>query len=128
MLINNSMFFRKPLAHLAVNSIGTYVVDILVTAFVVTGGFWGYIVIGLFVSILNLFLKPILKVVSLPFIFLTFGLFLVIINAIILFVVQYLLVSFQFGEVSLEISGFLTYIVAAFIYSVFHFLSWKVFK
>ncbi len=122
------MLFRKPLAHLAVNSIGTYVVDILLTAFVVTGGLWGYVVIGLFVSILNIFLKPILKVISLPFIFLTFGLFLIIINAIILFAVEYFLNFFQFGEISLEISGFLTYIVAAFIYSVFHFFSWKIFK
>jgi putative membrane protein len=122
------MLFRRPLAHLVINSVGTYIVDILLAAFVVTGGFWAYVVIGLFVSIMNMVLKPILKVVSLPVIFLTFGLFLLVINAVILFVVQYLLTNFQFGEISLEISGLITYIVAAFVYSVFHFIAWKIFK
>lgn len=122
------MFFRKPLAHIFVNAVGTYVADMLLVSFVVTGGFWAYVVIGLFVSVLNFFIKPILKIVSLPIIFMTLGLFLVVINIFILFLVEYLFSVFQFGEISLAINGFVTYIMAAFIYSVFHFIIWKIFR
>ena len=92
------MFFRRPLAHTAVNAIGAYLADLLLVSFVVVGGFWAYIVIGLFIGVLNILVKPILKVISLPVIFLTFGLFLIVINALILWVMEYLLGVFQFGE------------------------------
>lgn len=122
------MLLRKPIAHIVVNSLGAYILNISLASFVVTGGFWAYVVIGLFVGILNVVVKPILKVVSLPFIFLTLGLFLIVINAVILFVVEYLLQAFQFGEISLAIDGLLTYIVAALILSVVQFFAWKLFK
>jgi putative membrane protein len=122
------MHFPKPLLHIALNSFGTYIASILLSGFVVTGGVGGYIVIGLFISVLNYLIKPILKIVSLPFIFATLGLFLVIINAFLLYLVEYVLSYFNLGEISLAIDGLITYIVAALIYSVLHFVVLKFFR
>ncbi len=122
------MLLRKPLAHIAVNAVGTYIADMILPAFVVTGGIWGYIGIGFLVGILNLLVKPLVKVVSLPVIFLTLGLFLIIINALILFLTEYVLSFVHIGQITLAIDGVFTYIIAALIYSVFHFFVWKLFR
>ena len=44
----------------------------------------GVVVVGLVLGLLNLFIKPILTFISIPFIFISFGLFLVVINAVLL--------------------------------------------
>lgn len=46
--------------------------------------FWTAIWVGLLLGLLNTILKPLLTVISIPLILLTFGLFLVVINAVLL--------------------------------------------
>lgn len=43
--------------------------------------FWLYVAAGLIFSVINTVIKPILTIVSLPFIFLTLGLFTILVNA-----------------------------------------------
>lgn len=67
----------------------------------------GFVFVGIVIGFLNTFVKPILKLFSLPFVVLTLGLFLLIINMIILFLVHWIfqemsssvLVSIQGGFV-----------------------------
>lgn len=47
-------------------------------------GFWTALVVGLVLGLLNLFIKPILTFISFPFILISFGLFTVVINAVLL--------------------------------------------
>lgn len=119
---------KKPILFVILNSVTLYVVDILLSGVIVSGGIWGYIVAAVFIGLLNVFVKPIVKVLSLPFIFLTFGLFLIVINAGILYLTQYLLSIFQFGEIALSISGILDYILAAILFSLVHTLFGKIFR
>jgi putative membrane protein len=50
----------------------------------VSGGFWGYVWVSALFGIVNVFLGTILRLISLPLTVLTLGLFLIVINAILL--------------------------------------------
>lgn len=73
------------------NSLALYIAYLLVPGLVVNNGLTGFIVAGLFLGLLNLTVKPILKLISAPIIILTLGIFSLIINAIILWLVSYIL-------------------------------------
>lgn len=51
----------------------------------VTAGFWGFMIAGLIFSIINSVLKPILVIFSLPAIFVTLGLFTIVVNGIMVY-------------------------------------------
>jgi putative membrane protein len=122
------MIITKALSRLAENALAVYVADLVFAGFSVVGGFWAYVVVGLMLSVVNFFIKPLVKVISLPFIFVTFGLFVVVINALLLWLVVWLLQVLHLGEISLVIDSVLTYIMAAVIMSVFHFVVSFLFK
>jgi putative membrane protein len=63
---------------------------------------------GLVLALLNLIVRPILKLLSLPLVILTFGLFSFVINVIILWLADALLLS-------LAISGLSAYLIGSFI-------------
>lgn len=66
------------------NILALYLANLWVAGFSVSGGWKGYIVAGLVLGILNLIVKPVLKIISTPLIIISLGLFLIVINAIIL--------------------------------------------
>ena len=77
------------------STLGKRLVKWLATAFAVylaaeivsgieVASFWTAMVVGLVLGLLNLFIKPILALISIPFILISFGLFLVVINAVLL--------------------------------------------
>jgi len=70
-------------------------------------------------SVLNIFLTPFLILLTLPITILSLGLFLLVINAIVLMIVSAIM-----GE-SFQIEGFGTAIVASIILSIFHLLIQK---
>ncbi len=53
-----------------------------------SGGWQLYIAGGIILGLLNVFVRPILKFLGFPFILLTFGLFMLVINAIILWLLE----------------------------------------
>jgi len=79
------------------NSLAFYLATLLVPSFIVTGGIQQYVLAGLVLALLNTLVKPILKLVSLPIIILTFGLFTFVINA---FIIK--LVDLSFDSVMIE--------------------------
>jgi putative membrane protein len=66
---------------------------------------------GLILGILNTFVKPLLKLLSLPLILITGGLFLIIINVIILMLVTWIVPE-------LIIPDFITYLIAAILLGI----------
>ena len=48
--------------------------------------FWTALLVALVLSFLNLFLKPIMVILTIPFTVITFGLFLLVINALIIMI------------------------------------------
>ena len=56
----------------------------LVSGVDVSGGAWGYIWVSLLFGIVNVFIGTILRILTLPLTLLTFGLFLIVVNALLL--------------------------------------------
>lgn len=66
------------------NVLALYLANMWVAGFSVTGSWKEYLIAGLVLGILNLIVRPILKMVTLPLIIVSLGLFLIVINAVIL--------------------------------------------
>jgi putative membrane protein len=73
------------------------------------------VVVALIFGVVNALLAPVIKLISLPFIILTLGLFLLVINAAML-----LLTSWISGELGLgfEVDGFLTAVLGAIVVTI----------
>lgn len=68
--------------------------------------------------IINLVIKPILKILSLPLFFLFFWLVVFVVNAIILWLLSYIInVIFVIPGISYEINGWLNFIIAVAIFT-----------
>lgn len=63
--------------------------------FVRIDGFWTAALVVLVLGILNVFLKPILTILTIPVTLFTLGLFLLVINAVIILVTDYLVNGFD---------------------------------
>ena len=77
---------------LLANVLGIWLADVLVAGFAVYGGYMGYLIGGVLLGLLIIILKPILKMVSGPLIIVTLGLFILVINGFIIWLLDYLTV------------------------------------
>lgn len=76
--------------------------------------YWTAILLALVLALLDVFIKPILEFISIPVTVLTLGLFLLVINALIIMLASWIVSSFQ-------VSGFWTAMLYSVIFSV---ISW----
>jgi len=72
------------------NSLALYVANYFVHGFVVSGSWKEYLLAGAFLGLLNLIIRPVLKMISMPIIILTLGLFTLVINGLLLWTVDYI--------------------------------------
>jgi putative membrane protein len=106
--------------HVVLRYLGT-VTAVVLTVYLVPGvqmtGGWSAIFLAALVwSVLVTVIKPILQVITLPITVLTFGLFALVLNAILFYVVDVLVPGF-------EVVNFLGALLGAFVLSV---LSWLI--
>ncbi len=76
--------------------------------------FWTAILLAVVLALLDIFVKPLLQLISIPVTVLTLGLFLLVINAVIILLASYLVTNFQ-------VSGFWSALLFSIIFSV---VSW----
>lgn len=76
--------------------------------------YWTAILLALVLGLLDVFVKPILEFISIPVTILTLGLFMLVINAIIILLASWIVSSFQ-------VSGFWAALLYSIIFSV---VSW----
>jgi putative membrane protein len=77
---------RRFLIKILINAAALWVASALLSGFWVSGGLKGYLIAGLVLALLNTLVRPLIKLLALPLILLTLGLFDFIINALILWV------------------------------------------
>jgi putative membrane protein len=82
-----------PIIGLIVNALSIFIVSYLLSGIYVDS-IWTALIVALILSILNVTLKPLLILLTIPITILTFGLFLIVVNVIILMTVDYLLDGF----------------------------------
>lgn len=83
-----------------------------------TGGLVFFLVAGALMGLLNTFLKPILKFVTFPAIFFSAGLFLIVINAAMIWITDELLEIMDFTNIDFKIEGIVNYVLAAIIFGL----------
>lgn len=81
------------------NSVALYAASWFVAGFVFTGGIKEYAIAGIVLGLLNMLVKPVLKLISMPVIILTLGLFTIVINALLLWVVDYIFDFMTIGDI-----------------------------
>jgi putative membrane protein len=111
---------RRLILHILANAAALYItVYLLKGDFIVTGSWKGYIIAALIFGLLNGLVKPILKIVTLPVVFITAGLFTLVINMFLVWFAKYFLNIVQFEGVTLQISGgWVTYLYAGIILAI----------
>lgn len=119
---------RRFILGIVLNVAALYGVTLVLEQVHYEGGVLFFLIGGMLIGLLNSFLKPILKLVSFPLVFLTGGFFLVIINALIFWLAEYLITILDFSGVSLTIEGFHTYLLAAVIFGVVNWFTHWILK
>lgn len=112
---------------LLANALALFLTDLFIDNFNVLGGFLGYLLASIIIAVLNMFLKPILSFLSFPLVFFSAGLFLIVINAFLVFLTSYILDIADISTVAMEINGLLTYLFAAIIFGLANsFINWLI--
>lgn len=115
---------RRIAAHLVANGIALYFVSLILEGnFAIVGGWRGYLIAAIIFGFLNGIVKPVLKVLSLPFVIVTAGLFIFVINMFLVWFAKYVLDVLQFEGVAIVIEGgIFTYLLAGFLIGLFNLL------
>ena len=98
-------------AQILVNALAIFLADYLVPGFIFEGDILTLIIAGLVLGLINVFIRPILRLISAPLIIFSLGLFIIIINIILLWLLEYLISD-------LTITGFWTYFWGVLIISM----------
>ncbi len=110
---------RRLILHLIANGIALYFIsEISKGDFLITGGFKGYVIAALIFGILNSFVKPVLKILSLPLMILSVGLFTFVINIFIVWFAKYFIDVLAFEEVAIVIDKWVVYLYVGLLVSI----------
>jgi putative membrane protein len=108
--------FTRFLIRWLVSSLGLWIAAGLLSDSISYGGSIGVIIIaGLVLAIINVFIRPIVVILSLPAIMLTLGLFMIVVNGFMVF-----LASKLYG--SLEVTNFWAAILAGMVIGLVNYL------
>jgi len=98
------------------------ITEVLVPSVEIDGGVLGLIGVSAVFGLVNAIIGPILRLLSMPLMLITFGLFALVINAVLLFITAGL-------ADALDVGGFFSTVVAAVLISVISAtLGWVVFR
>jgi len=109
--------------NLIFNALCLYAVVTYVDGVIYTGGWWFFVIGGFSMGILNAIVKPIIKIISLPLIFLSGGLFLIVINGALLWLLQYFLSVAAFKDVAITFPNLGAYAIGALVFGLVNFIT-----
>ena len=107
-------FIGKFIFHVFSNIIAILVTNYAIPGFF-SGGIQDLVIAALILSVINTFLKPLLKLLSGPLILLTFGLFTIVINAVSIYILDIV-------SQAITIQGLKELIIATLIISFINFI------
>ena len=93
------------------NGLAIFLADYLVPGFIFEGDILTLAIAGLILGLINVFIRPILKLISTPLIVLSLGFFILVINMVLLWLLEYFVPE-------LTITGFWTYLWGSLIISM----------
>jgi putative membrane protein len=110
------MWILKFILAIIVNFFGLMFTSQFVNGFIISSNFLNILFLSFILTILNFFIRPILKLILSPIIWLTFGLGILIVNGIILYLLDIFSKSISIQNISALIYGTLIFSVLNFIY------------
>ncbi|GAB3572853.1 phage holin family protein [Spirosoma luteolum] len=95
------------LIRILISAVAVYVASMVIPGIQVTGGASTYLIVAIVLGLLNAFVKPILTILTIPITVMTLGLFLLVINVLMVYLAASL------------VSGFaVTGVIAALLFSI----------
>lgn len=85
------------LIQIAINAVALYVAVVLVPGLEFHGEWWKFVLVAVAFSLVNTYLRPILRIITLPISVLTLGFFLLVINAFMIWLVGAVSVQLRLG-------------------------------
>lgn len=119
---------QRAITAIVINSLALFVIVEFLNEITGTGDIKLYIIGGIIIGVLNFSVKPLLKILSIPFVILTAGLFLIVINAVILYVTQWIINTMEFRDVRLYFVGIGSYLIAAILLGLINWAQGLLFK
>lgn len=92
-------FIGKFILQIIANALAIFIAVYFIKQINFTGNWLDYLFVGAILAVANLIIRPILKIISAPLIFITLGLFLIVINAIILFGVDWFVEALKISNI-----------------------------
>jgi putative membrane protein len=89
----------------AANAVALYVAAALLTGIAYGDSGWTLLVAAAVFTLVNMWLRPVVRLLSLPFIILTLGLFLFVVNVLMLYVTDWLVPDFEIRTLGAGILG-----------------------
>lgn len=93
-------FLSKLVAKFILNGIALYVAIVYFPKFSLAGGVTSLAMGALVLTVLNVFIRPVLRLVSTPLVWITFGFFNIVINVFILWLADKFLTQLTIGDFS----------------------------
>ena len=117
-------FLAKIFLVILLNALVFWVLDtkVFLENFNVVGAIEGYFFVAVVFALLNMFIKPILNIITLPFRLLTLGLLGFAMNAFMLWLLESSVNFLEMFNTQLEIDGIMTYVLAGVVLSVLNTL------
>jgi putative membrane protein len=109
---------RRAVIGIVVNALSLYVLVEFLEEVTGAGGIKLFIIGGIIIGLLNFLVKPIMKILSMPFVVLTAGLFLIVINAFILYLAEWVIKTMAFRDVVLTFHGLGSYLIGAVVFGI----------
>ena len=109
---------KKIIIGVVLNGLALYAVTYFLGDIHYTGGILFFLIGGFIIGLLNVFVRPLMKLLSFPLMMMTVGLFSLVINAIIFWLTVKVVNGIHVADVTVEITGVVTYLVAAVVFGV----------
>ncbi len=113
---------KKIILGVVINALALYAVTYFLPEIVYTGGVKFFLFGGLIIGVLNTFIKPLMKILSFPLMIMTIGLFSIVINVIIFWLTVKVVNVIHLSDISVAVSGVLTYVIAAIVFGVVNWI------
>lgn len=94
-----------------ISAVAVYVASLFIPGISVTGGAVTYLIVAIVLGFLNAFIKPILTVLTIPITVITLGLFLLVLNVLMVYLADYLIPNFH-------VTGFIAALLFSFVVSI----------
>jgi putative membrane protein len=90
-----------------ISAVAVYIASLFIPGISVIGGAGTYLIVAIVLGFLNAFIKPILTILTIPITIVTLGLFLLVLNVLMVYLTSYLVSGFH-------VNGF----IAALLFSI----------